>query len=213
MDSNQSQGYISVIGPNYLYPICRLLEVMQTLDSKPNEVQTSQLDNGYSASIIVLSVLLLESMINRTQYVRGEKPPNKPVDFIRSTFPDSGFADKVEELFVTRDVIAHNHLWETRFVWDDQAGMRLISTQLETGYGDKKFERVIDLKERKTKNLGINLFPTRICRQDAITVLKMVFEVLSFLENQDPNSVYISVQPVQFGNTLMMFKDLIAGLH
>lgn len=212
MDSSQSHGHVSVIGTNFLYPICRLLEALQALNSQPNEVQASPLDNGYSASIIVLSVLMLESAINRTQYIRGEKPPKKPLDFLRSAFPDSGFTDKVEELLVARDAIAHNHLWETQFDWDEQAGMRLISTQLEKGYGDKKFERAIDFEKRKTKQMGINLPPTRICRQDALTVLKTVFGFLMFLENQNENYIYISGQTVQFGKRILLFSELITNL-
>src|SRR4030066_1748971 len=107
------EGYISVIGTSYLHPITTLLDALDSHNPKgPNDVQSSTFENGYSASIIVLTVLLIESAISRTQYIMGNKTPKKPIDFVRETYPTSGFPDKLEELFVTRDAIVHNHLWE-----------------------------------------------------------------------------------------------------
>jgi hypothetical protein len=208
-----SSGYVSVIGINYLHPLSSLLESLESLNPKgPNEVQASPLENGYSVAIIVLAVLLLESAINRTQYVRGEKPPKKPVNFVRATYPTSAFGDKLEELFVVRDVIVHNHLWEAQITWDEQMTMGLVSANREEGYGDKKFDKVLNPAERKTRQLGLNLFPTRICRTDAVLVLKNVVEFLLFLENGDRRYIYISPQPVKFKGNMVNFTDLVASL-
>ena len=213
MTPTPSSGYVSVIGTNYLHPISSLLESLELLDPKgPNEVQASPLENGYSVAITVLTVLLLESAINRTQYIRGEKPPKKPVNFVRATYPVSTFGDILEELFVVRDVIVHSHLWEAEITWDEQMRMRLISAEREEGYGDKKFDKVINPAERKTRQLGINLFPTRICRTDAVVVLKNAVEFLLFLENEDRRYIYISPQPVKFKRNMVNFVDLIASL-
>ena len=71
---NNSTGYVSVIGINLIEPILALVEKLEAKRVvEPNEVQTSQPENGFSCGIIVLSVLLLESAINRTKYVRGDK--------------------------------------------------------------------------------------------------------------------------------------------
>jgi len=115
----------------------------------------------------------------------------------------------LEELFVVRDAIAHNHVWEAQYVWDDQAGMRLISAALEEGYGDTKFKRVSDMARRKTHRLSINLFPTRICYEDAKIVLKTATEFLLFLENEDRRYVDISSQYVKLGECLEPFVDLL----
>jgi hypothetical protein len=209
----QPQEYVSIIGFSYLDPIVRLIEELESLGSKgPNEVQASSIENGYSASVVILTVLLLESAIARTQYIQGNKPANKPLDFVCAIYPNSGFVDALEELFVVRDVIAHNHVWEAQYLWDDQVGLRLVSAALESGYGDKKFRRVIDQTNRKTRYLGINLFPTRICREDARVVLRTVVEFLLFLENEDRRYVYISNQYVKQGENLVRFVDLVANL-
>jgi hypothetical protein len=38
--------------------------------------------------------------------------------------------DSLEELFVVRDAIAHNHVWEAQYSWDDQNEMKLVSAVL-----------------------------------------------------------------------------------
>jgi hypothetical protein len=213
MVQQEPEGYVSIIGFSYLNPIARLLETLESFDSKgPNPVQVSIVENGYSAAIIILTVLLVESAIARTQYVLSENPPKKPLEFVRKTYSSSSFVDKLEELFVVRDVIAHNHVWEAQFIWDDQSGMKLISATLKEGYGDKKYAKVLDPRIRKTRRLGINLFPTRICREDATTVLKNAVEFLMFLENLDRRYVYISPQYVKFRGVHKPFVELVLDL-
>ena len=90
----QPQEYVSIIGLSYLRPITKLLEELESFGPKgPNEVQASPTENGYSASVIILTVLLVESAIARTQYIRGDKPAKKPLDFVRAAYPNSGFVD------------------------------------------------------------------------------------------------------------------------
>jgi hypothetical protein len=81
MISTDVEGYLSIIGMSYLHPVTSLLEILEDSSPRgPNEVQASSYENGYSAAIIVLTVLLLESVLSRTQYMRGDKPPKKPLD-------------------------------------------------------------------------------------------------------------------------------------
>jgi len=208
------EGYVSVLSTAYFFPITALLEKLTPLKlNEPNEVQTSNIDNGYSVSIIVLSVLLLESAIGKTQFVQNKQPPMRPVEFVASEYPQSGFSDKIEELFVVRDVIAHNHLWEAQFQWDDQLGMKFVSPPvLRSGYGDPKFRRVIDPSDRTTRLLGINLFPTRIHRADATIVLKTTVEFLLFLQSQNKSYTYMSPSTVRFNGEAVSFVDLVANL-
>lgn len=211
MTFNNSKGYVSVIGVSYLFPITALLEELDALKTKnPNEVQASTFENGYSAAIIVLTVLLLESAISRTQYVNGETPPRKPLDFVGVTYPDSGFSNKLEELFVLRDVIAHNHLWEAKFYWDENLKMRLVSANIVKGYGDKKFSKVMNPNSRTTRLLNLNLFPTRICYTDTLIVLKNAVDFLLFLENQDRNYIYLSPQYVMYKGHLRPFIKIVS---
>ena len=208
-----SHNYVTIIGTNYLQPITSLLEELVALDSsEPTEVQAGVFDNGYSAAIIVLTVLLLESAINSSQYILNLDPPMKPVEFVRETFPKSDFGQKLEELFVARDVIAHNHVWEAEIAWDGQGAGRLKSAQLRHGFGDKKYRRVTRGADKKTTWLGIDLFPTRISQRDAIIVLKTAVDFLLYLETQDRVYFLFSHEYVKYGGSLIPFVDLVAGL-
>jgi hypothetical protein len=206
----QTQGYVSVIGTGFLHPIISLLEALDANNPiGPNEVHASDLENGYSVAIIVLSVLLVESAINRTHYILGNKPIKNPVLFVKHHFPMFDAPEKLEELFVVRDVIAHNHIWEAQFYWDEKIGMKLISAKLHEEFGDRKYKRVINIDNRSTKVLNINLFPTRICRKDCIVVLKNTVEFLLFLEKQDRNYIYLSPQYVNYKGDYVNFVQIV----
>jgi hypothetical protein len=209
----EPEGYVSVIASNFLHPLTKLLEGMDEFENKgPNEVQSSPLENGFSLGIIVLAILLTESAISRTQYRMGKTPPEKPLKFVRNIFPSDDFPERLEELFVLRDVIAHNHIWEAKVYWDKSGELRLVEAQLTSGYGDKKLERVIDNKTRTTRLLGLNLFPTRICRSDAIKVLQTAVDFLFAVEKLDPNYFSISNQWVKYKDSMITFTDLVSGL-
>jgi hypothetical protein len=202
---------VSVIGTNFLDPITTLLERLESLNpSGPNELQASPPENGYSIALILLTVLMVESAIGRTQYVRKEKP-NNSVEFLRSTYPRCGFVNDIEELFVVRDVIAHNHIWEAAFTVSDEANMKLVSANLRQG-GDKKFRGVVKITKRKTSRLGLNVFPTRINRVDAVTVVKKATEFLLFLEKQDRRYFYLSPNTVWYRGKHVRFTKLIAQI-
>src|SRR3989344_8539750 len=91
-----AEDYVSVIGTSYLYPIASLLDALLVFEPKgPNEVQASSVENGYSAAIIVLTVLMIESFINRAQYLFAQTSgPRNPYDFVRYCYPNSGWEVK-----------------------------------------------------------------------------------------------------------------------
>lgn len=80
-----SRGYVSSIGFQLIQPMLDLVEELG--DGKvgyPNEVQTSVWENGYSAAIIVLSALILESAANRIRYLRKDAGHKPAPDYLRS---------------------------------------------------------------------------------------------------------------------------------
>lgn len=202
------EGYVSIIASNFFFPIASLFESLDDLSqTNPNEVQISPINNGYSLAIVLLTTLMVESAINRTQYIMGLTPPKKPLEFIKNRFPE--LVKKVEEIFVLRDVVAHNHVWEAEFYWDDQGKMKLVKAQLTDGYGDKKYKKVVDSDERKTKILGLNVFPNRICRTDAVRVLKTAFDFLRALEKIDINYSSGSGQIVKYKGYVISFSEFM----
>lgn len=206
----EPEGYVSIVASNFIFPIISLFESLEDTSSyPPNEVQASPMENGYSLAIVTLSVLMVESAISRTQYVMKINPPQKPLTFIKEYFPSEMF-QKVEELFVIRDIIAHNHVWKASFFWDEQGKMKLVDAQLVEGYGDKKFEKVVDDNTRTTKILGLNVFPNRICRTDVVTVLKAAFDFLVSLENKDRNNFSVSALIVKHKGSVIPFSKFIS---
>jgi hypothetical protein len=207
----QPEDYISVLASNFLHPLTKLIEATDEFENKgPNEVQASGLENGFSLSIILLSVLLTESALSRMQYRMKKTPPERPLEFTKKNFKEEKLYDRLEELFVIRDVIAHNHIWEAKVYWDEKGDLRLIKAQLSTGYGDKKFNKVIDMKNQTTRILGLNVFPTRICLSDAKKVLKNVVEFLLVIEKKDPNYFRITNQWVKYKGQAVMFTKLVS---
>jgi len=198
-------NYVSVLFMSLLQPIVDLFDLMEQKGPKPpNEVQASRAENGYAASIAVLTVLVIESVCNRVRYVLDDAGRKGAVQTLRD-LQAGGLANDVEELFVLRDVIAHNHVWEATIADDDTNGLVLISATKLAVYGDEKFDRTVDLETRQTRLLHLDVFPKRIHRQTAIIAIQKCVEVLRFLEDRDirfvgstdPHVIWRS-QPVAF---------------
>jgi len=56
---------------------------------------------------------------------------------------------------------------------------------LQKGYGDKRHIKVTDQKSRRSKILGINMFPVRVWRRDAYIAVKVVAKGLGVIESMD----------------------------
>jgi hypothetical protein len=206
-------NYVSVLFVNLLQPIFDLFELLEHSDPKgPNEVQAGMLENGYAVSVIILSALIVESALNRTRYVRNEHQREGAIDTLKR-LGTGDLASDIEEVFVLRDIIAHNHIWTAAMRWDDNSGMALDSAEKLPVYGDQKFNRVVDSTTRSTRRLHLDAFPNRIHRATAIAVLKKSVEVLKFLEGVDRRYVYLS-QPwhVTRGKQLVPFYKWVDGL-
>lgn len=203
-------NYVSIIGFSYLDPIAILVEKLMSLKKRgPNEVKASQPENGLSSSIIVLSVLLLESAIARVKFESKSPELKGAFNFMKTRYPSFKKLGELEELFVIRDTIVHNHIWEARFSWDDEAGMRLLAAEIWEGSGDKKLNNVLNKDTRKTKTLGLNLFPTRISTNDAQVVLREVFSFLQFIEENGSQFINTSNQYVEFCGDYILFEEFV----
>ena len=129
--------------------------------------------------------------------------------FMQRKFPEFKKITELEELFVIRDSIVHNHIWEANFKWDDEAGMKLLAAELWEGSGDKKLKKVIDENSRKTKLLGLNLFPTRISTADVVIVLREALSILLFIEENGSRLINTSNQFMKFRGRLVSFQELV----
>ncbi len=213
MSRTKEHDYVSAVFVRLLQPIADLCDQMLRLNSgEPNEVQTSPRENGYAISIIALTAFLLEGACGRVRYVsRSKQQRCSAADTFRH-FGANDLADRIEEIFVVRDAIAHGHLWTAKISWAEN---NLQFTQQPVklpGYGDDKFKRSVDLNSRTTRRLKLDVFPTRIHRRTAIAVLKESAKALKFLESKDRNFVYLTPQQVQFEGKLVPFYKWVREL-
>lgn len=181
----KSFGNISIVGFKLFQPIFDLVEKLESkTPNPPNEVQSGFDENGYSAAIIVLAVLILESAINRTKYFRKEITQTAAPKFFAKICDDINLIAEVKEAFTCRDVIVHNHIWKGEIFWDDDGSLKYDNRpKLLDGYGNKRFASTLDSVTEQSIRLGINLLPPRIWRRDAYIVLRVVVRAIMALHD------------------------------
>lgn len=208
---------VTIIGPAYFRPIADLLDKLTaTAAQEENQVQAGYSENGYSASVCILSVVCLESFIMRVRYInRGQFPIGRESvhEYLRRIYADFDMLDELSEVFIVRDALVHNHLWEIDYSLDDDLGRKLINAQKEHSCGDHKYNKHVDLTSQKTTRLGLNVNPSRIGKKDAYKVLKTMWNALLFLESKNRNQCNVSIAHVRFRDKMMNFGELIQGLR
>ncbi len=211
MSTTQEYDFVSAVFQRLVQPIADLCDQMLRLRSEePNEVQTSFRENGYAISIIALTAFLLEGACGRVRYVSRDKPRSAPATFRH--LGGSDLADKVEEIFVVRDAIAHAHLWAGKIAWTENDLTFAQQPVQLASYGDDKFKRIVDLNSRTTRLLKLDVLPTRIHRRTAIVVIKEAAQALNFLELKDRNFVHLTPQHVQVEGKLIPFYKWVREL-
>ncbi len=113
---------VTIVGSSYFDPISTLLEELKKHDNGHlGDVQAGCFVNGYAASICLLSVVCLESYVMRTRYIHGvtDDELNKVAvtKYLKKTYGDYPYFDETNELFVVRDLLAHNHLLKISYNW------------------------------------------------------------------------------------------------
>jgi hypothetical protein len=218
--ATKPHGYMTIIGFSLIEPILTLIKTLETAPPKtPNEVQMGRSENGYSAAIVALSVLLLESAINRIRYFeRREGRKLTPAEYFKTICRDPELATAVDEIFAVRDVIVHNHVWEAQIVWergpDRKLDMKFAEPpKLRKGYGDERFKKVMDPVSRLSRHLKLNLFPSRIWRHDAYIVLQTVGQALRALESMDPAYAGLDNESFEFRGREVTFYEVIEEVH
>jgi len=212
METSQD-SLVTIFGGALFDPIADLIFKLKEFPEPPgNEVQTPSIINGYACAICLLTVAALESYVMRVRHINKNIYPidrSTCSDFLSSLYPDFTQKDVLTEIFILRDIITHNHLWNIDFTWDEEIGMRLDSATLDPNSGDKKYKDFVDKNSLKTKNLKLSVIPIKIGKNEVITVLSEVGKVLSFLENKNPTCA-ISHCRTKKGDDLVSISDLFS---
>lgn len=200
----QRAHYISVVGGALVEPVVTLLDrLFATPHPGTTELQTGSREKGYAASASLLLVVILESFIARarlfTRRKHAGRARQRPVDFLRSAYPECALVADVEELFVLRDAIAHNHIWHVEFATRRGRWITLLRRVVDAGSGDTKFRGAVDLSQAMTRRLKLKVLPTMIDRYDVAVVLRTVLATLKFMSERENGQLGIDGLRADFG--------------
>lgn len=204
---------VSILGSSYFQPVADLLERwLSRSPHRPNAVQSGYFENGYAASVILLLVAMFESYVVRVRYIQRSKIPARirtAIDVLHHLYPRLRHRKALTEVYVVRDSIFHNHLWEIEYSWGGSPSMILHAAVKDPAFGDKKYAARVNPNTRRTKALGIAVVPTRIDRRDAKKVFEAVWKTLLFLESKNRNQCYVSDTHIRFRGKTLLFGDLV----
>jgi hypothetical protein len=207
---------VSILGSSYFEPIADLLDRWLSRPShKPNAVQSGYYEHGYAASVILLLVAMLESYVVRVRYIQRPVVPVKlrtAIDVLLYLYPRLRHRKALTDVYVARDAIFHNHLWEIEYSWGRSPSMILHGAVKDPAFGDTKYSVRVNPNTRRTKALGISVVPTRVDRRDVKKVFQTVWKTLLFLEHRNRNQCYVSHLHVRFRGKSVLFGDLIQYL-
>lgn len=216
MSSPAADDVVTVVASAYFQPIADLIQnLLRREPGGPFPGGSGVRENGYSASIVVLLVAMLESYTSRLRFVRngeltagGRSTPDLLMDYL----PDLPTKDELVEIFLLRNVVVHNHIWHLD-VSDYEAELRTISTPQELGFQtNKHYTDVVDVATRRTRKLGLNVNPIATDRRDVLTVFQIVWNTLEFMNRKNFAHTPLAGRTVGFFRKFRQFDELIGEL-
>lgn len=213
--SKKREVKISCIGISFIEPILALYLKLKTFKfSGKSKTQVSSRENGYAVSIIVLSILLVESVLNRVRYLKKSKQNN--LIFFSSKFNNPQLATKLYELYILRDLIVHNHIWRISYEFDNDFNEVRIYQKLLDGYGDKKpdkkYVNYVNKRQKRTKKLKLNINPIKVNTLDVIKVFKVLKELFEFLEMKNRAYFPLSNFHFKYNNKFLTFYEIMSEI-
>ena len=139
----------------------------------------------WTASTIVLAALLFESYLGwsqryTTKGIGRERNALSYYNSVRESDRKGASAlPDVTEVFVVRDSLVHNHVWEVEY--DYSEGGTMTSARPLDGFGDSKWKQAVDTATGKTKPSAINAIPSRMDRADARKILQLIVRAMEAL--------------------------------
>lgn len=187
---HKKQKVITIVGTSYVEQIVpdlveKCFDAYKIRDLKRRMFQVSPHENAYATAAILLTDIAIESYVNRVKYLRKEQKRGNSYSYISKVlgkinkkFPETVFEEMLLEVFILRDVIAHNHVYSINVGFDSAWNMTSHRQKLQTGYGDQKYKLAVNLRTRKTRLLGLNVQPSKISFHDLFIVLS-VFDLFT----------------------------------
>lgn len=207
---------VSILGSSYFQPIANLVERWKAFTPyRPNKVQSGFYEHGYASSVILLLVAMFESYVVRLRFVQGTKVPanaRTALDVVFAVFPRLRHRKALIDVYVIRDAIFHNHLWEIQYSWGGSPTMVMHAASKHPAFGDRKYTARVNPATRRTRALGVNVVPTRVDRRDVRKVFDTIWKTLLLFEAQNRFQCYVSHEHVRFDGKSVPFSDVLAQL-
>lgn len=206
------RSLISIAGNSYTYPIADLVFQLTRCKrdaSYPDTPLSSEVD--YSTVIILLLVLMAESYLARVRHfdkTTDAKTKKWAMTYLASLDGCKRLANKFGEVYLLRNAIVHNHVFEYEQVWNSNGDYRDRKFSIDTSWqgerGATAYSKYVEIKkyaEPKTKLLGLRVTPTRMGREDALTVFEIIYRVLKQLHKKkyldiSIDNLYVRYQPI-----------------
>lgn len=215
--ARRKETLVSILGSSYFQPIANLVERWKAFTPhRPNKVQSGFYEHGYAASVILLLVAMFESYVVRLRFVQDSKVPptaRTALDVVSALFPRLRHRKALIDVYVVRDSIFHNHLWEIEYSWGGSPSMVLHGASRHPAFGDKKYTARVNPTTRRTRALGLNVVPTRVDRRDVLKVFDTIWKTLLVFEAQNRFQCYVSHENVRFAGKTVPFPDVLAKLR
>jgi hypothetical protein len=211
--SRRKQKLVSILGASYFQPIADLLDrwLSRPKPPRPNKVQSGYFEHAYAAAVILLIVAMFESYVSRLRFAQRPRVPvntRHALDVLIGLYPKFRQKEALADVYVVRDAIFHNHLWEIEYSWSGSPSMILHNAVMDPAFGDKRFRSRVNLHTRRTKALGLNVVPIRLDKRDVLKVFETTWKALLFLESMDRWQCYVSDQNIRFRGKTRLFSGL-----
>ena len=211
--AKKKEKQVSVLGSSYFQPLADLIDrwLSRPRPPKPNKVQSGYYEHGYAAAVILLLVAMFESYLSRLRFAQRPRVPSvarHALDVLFAVYPGIRQKKALTDVYVIRDAIIHNHLWELEYSWSGSPSMTLHGAVMDPAFGDKKYRVRVNMNSRRTKALRLNVVPTRVDRRDALKIFRTLWDALLFLESKDRWQCYVSDQHIRYRGQTRLFSDL-----
>jgi hypothetical protein len=186
---------ISIAGGHYIRSIADLVFQLTRCRrdaSYPDRPLSSEVD--YSTVLILLLVLLVESYLAWIRHFdKKTDAKNKKMapTYLSSLRGCKRLAKRFSEVYLLRNAIAHNHVFEYEQVWDSNGAFQCRRFDVDPSWQGESNPTVYSkyVKQRKyaeprTKLLGLRVVPGRMGREDVLVVFEIVHQILQQLQKK-----------------------------
>ncbi len=208
---------ISIIGTAYFQPISDLLEKwLKRKVPRSDKVSSGYYEGAYAVSLIILLVSAFESFMARERWFRKDVSIRRREglpEIFKKLFPKYRRYKRLSDVYVVRDSIVHNHLWEIDSEQNRFRKRKLVKATQSPWDGNTRYKERINLESRRTKALSLHTVPTRIDRRDALKVMGVILDALMVIETCGAMPIRITESTVGFQGGNRPFKELYSALE